>query len=102
MKYAEESKKFVKIPFSYNLSEAIIEDRFSGTILSPLRIEPRIEEIKLAQNPLNYNGFYELSKVLLFNKNTKKIDLNTTLLKSHHMIFLIFGLQLFKKIMLKN
>ena len=97
MKYAEESKKFVKIPFSYNLSEAIIEDRFSGTILSPLRIEPRIEEIKLAQNPLNYNGFYELSKVLLFNKNIKKIDLNTTLLKSHHMIFLIFGLKLFKK-----
>ena len=97
MKYATESENLVKIPFSYNLSEAVIEDNFSGIILSPLRIEPRIEEIKLVKNPLKYNGFYELSKVLLFNKNIKKIDFHTSVLKSYHIQYFIFGLKLFYK-----
>ena len=97
MEYATESENLVKIPFSYNLSEAVIEDKFSGIILSPLRIEPRIEEIKLVKNILKYNGFYELSKVLLFNKNIKKIDFHTSMLKSYHFQYFIFGLKLFDK-----
>ena len=100
IEYSKESKNekdLVKIPFSYNLSEAVVEDKFSGTILSPLRIEPRIDEIKLAKNPLKYNGFYELSKVLLFNKNIKKIDLHLSMLKSYYIQLFIFGLKLFNK-----
>jgi Ran GTPase-activating protein (RanGAP) involved in mRNA processing and transport len=85
----------VKIPFSYNLSEAVIEDNFSGTILSPLRIEPRIKETKLSKNPLKYNGFYELSKVLLFNQNITKIDFHISMLKSYHIQYFIFGLKLY-------
>ena len=89
------SQKLVKIPFSYNLSEAVIEDNFSGTILSPLRIEPRIKETRLSKNPLKYNGFYELSKVLLFNQNITKIDFHISMLKSYHIQYFIFGLKLY-------
>ena len=97
MEYEKESKDLIKIPFSYNLSEAALDDNFSGTILSPLRIEPRVEEIKLAKNQLKFKGFYELSKVLLFNKNIKKIDFHFSMLKSYHIKFFIFGLKLFDK-----
>ena len=83
------------IPFSYDLTGAVIEKEYSGIILSPTRIEQRINEIILSQNILKENGLMELSKVLLFNKNIKSIDFNTSALKSNHINFLNNGLGLF-------
>ena len=65
------------ISYKYNLFEAGLESKFAGTVLSPIRIEPRINEIKIGKCSLKENGIMELGKILLFNnKSIKKIDLN--------------------------
>ena len=98
MKYREESddeNNLQNIPFEYDISEATIENKFAGIVLSPLRIEPRIDGMKLSKNILKENGFIELAKVLLFNKNIKKIDFHTCMLKSSYIDFLNNTLGLF-------
>ena len=40
----------------YELSEAVIETRFAGIVLSPVRIEPRIEVLNIAKNCFRENG----------------------------------------------
>ena len=85
MEYIQESNTNTKlsiIPFEYNLSEAVIESDHSSIIFSPIRIEPRIEYIKMPKNFLKETSLLELSKALLFNKNIKKIDFHTCILKS--------------------
>ena len=78
------------IPFEYNLSEAAIDSDFSSIIFSPIRNEQRIEHIKMSKIFLNENSLLEFSKVLLFNKNIKKIDFHTCLLKSEYIYYLNF------------
>ena len=96
MKYIREEKNLQKISFVYELSEAVIETRFAGIVLSPLRIEPRVEEMNLAKNTFRENGFLELAKIFLFNsKSIKKIDCHTNLLKTFFVDFLNMRLGLF-------
>ncbi len=65
------------ISYKYNLFEAGLESKFAGIVLSPIRIEPRMNEIKIGKCSLKENGIMELGKILLFNnKSIKKIDLN--------------------------
>ena len=85
MEYIHESftdAKLCIIPFEYNLSEAVIDSDHSSIIFSPIRIEPRIENVKMSKNILKETSLLEFSKALLFNKNIKKIDFHTTILKS--------------------
>ena len=100
MKYSKNSnneENLEIIPFVYDLSEAAIESRFSSIILSPLRVEPRINEIRLSKNALKENGFLELAKVLIFNnKNIKKINFQASLLKPSYIDFLNNRLGLFE------
>ena len=89
MNYTKESQdnkgnKYVKIPFSYNLYGACVEGRFSYIVLSPLKIEPRIEKVILAQNNFRECGMYEIAKILVFNKNIKSIDLNICLIRTNY------------------
>ena len=99
MKYSYKSndeENLEEIPFVYDLSEAAIENKFAGIIMSPLRIEPRISEIKMTRNILKENGIFELAKVLIFNnKNIKKIDFHTSLLKSQYIYFFNLFLGIF-------
>ena len=101
MKYRTEVRdeknnlKYAAIPFSYDLTCASIEEKFAGIIMAPSRIESRIYEIKMSQNTLKNNGFTELSKVLLFNKNLKSVDFNISALKTYHINNLNIGLGLF-------
>ena len=88
MNYIYKNEDYEKIPFCYDLRGAVIEGRFSYVILSPLRIEPRIEIIKLMQNNLRECGLYEIGKVLLFNKNIKIIEINTSLIRNNYIEFL--------------
>ena len=91
MEYIHESfteTKLSIIPFEYNLSEAVIDSNFSSIIFSPIRIEPRIEHIKMYKNYLKKNSLIEFSKVLLFNKNIKKIDFHTCMIKSDYIHYL--------------
>ena len=83
------------IPYEYDLSEAEIEYNLLDIVMSPLRVEPRIDEMKLHKNILKENGFKELGKILLFNKNIKKIDSHVCEIKSFHIDFLNYTLGLF-------
>ena len=92
MNYINKSNELEIIPFEYNLSEAIIEEKYAKVILSPVRIEPRISKIKLIKNPLKENGFIELSKALIFNKNITIINYSICMIKSRFIYFFNTGL----------
>ena len=83
------------IPFEYDLKGASIEGRYSNIILSPIRLEPRVSRIGISENILRECGFYDISKILLFNHNISYIDLNKCLLKSIFLDYFNFGLGVF-------
>ena len=85
----------VDIPFEYNLREANIESYYTSVVLSPLRIEPNINIISLIKNKFREFGLFELSKILLFNPNIKKILYNQVILKSYLLYFFYFGIGIF-------
>ena len=101
MKYIESKniiineKDLANIPFEYDLNGAGIEGKSSNIIICPLRIEPRISNVLLSQNSLRESGLFELSKVLLFNRNIKKIDCSISLIRSYFIDFFNFGLGVF-------
>ena len=109
MKYIKESKNkedptrdLAAIPFSYDLTGAVIEPNYTGIILAPIRIEPRINEIIMVQNILKEKGFIELSKILLFNKYLKIIDFHQIAVKSQEMQTLNNGLGIFDNFTLEE
>ena len=83
------------IPFEYDLRDANIESYHTKLIFAPLRIEPRISIIALVKNKLKDLGLFELSKMLLFNPNIKKIEYNQVVLKSYLMEYFNLGISLF-------
>ena len=95
LKEKENSNELENIPFVFDLSEAKIDSQHAGVIFAPLRNEPRVNEIKMTKNSLKKEGLLELSKVLLFNQNIKKIDFDFSMLKSQNLELLNFGLKLF-------
>ena len=84
MKYNQESKNLVTLPFIYELSEAGINDLYSGIIIKPIRFEPRIEDIELNKNMLKREGILELFKSIIFNKSIKKISIKSCGIKAKH------------------
>ena len=76
MSYSLDKPNLEKIPFVFDLSEAGISDMYSNTILNPLRIEPRITDLELNKNRFDDYGMLELHRLLMFNKNIKKISLS--------------------------
>ena len=97
MKFIDSDKKgnknnLVNIPFVYDLKGAVIDGRFSNIIISPCRLEPRINELNFEQNNLRECGLFELSKTLIFNKNIKIINLKMSLIRSFFIDYLNIGL----------
>ena len=90
------NENYASIPFVYDLKGACIEGRFAYIILSPVRIEPRINKISLAQNNLRECGLYELGKIAIFNKNIKIIEINVSLLRNNYLEFLNKAMGLFE------
>ena len=76
MSYSLDKPNLEKIPFVFDISEAGISDLYSNTILNPLRIEPRITDLELNKNRFDDYGMLELHRLLMFNKNIKKISLS--------------------------
>ena len=95
MNYINKTSKYLGIPFLYDLRGAHIEGINSNVILSPARIEPRINKISLSENNLQDSGLYEIGKVVLFNKNIKKIEINQCLINSIYIDYLNMSLGLF-------
>ena len=90
----ENEDSLVYIPFTYELDKAFIEGRFANIILSPLKIEPRINNVVIARNNLRESGLYELSKLLIMNKNIKLVDFKTSILRSNFLDYFNFGMGL--------
>ena len=88
-------KNLVLVPYSYDLSRAHVEGRYSNVIISPIRAEKRIANILIEENNLRESGMYELGKTLVFNKNIKHIDLSRSLIKSSYLDYLILGMGIF-------
>ena len=91
MKYIKESdnnKELEVLPFVYDLSESAIESENSNIIFAPVRIEPRIEEIKMSKIFMREKSCLEFSKALLFNQNIKKIDFHTTIIKTYYLNYI--------------
>ena len=95
MNYITKDENYDPIPFVYDLRGACVEGRFALIILSPVRIEPRINRISLSQNNLRECGLYEMGKAILFNKNIKVIEFNTSLLRTNYIDFLNNALGIF-------
>ena len=98
MKYIKESnnnKELEVIPFSYDLSESAIEGEYSNLVFAPLRIEPRIEELKMNKIYMRRKSCLEFSKALLFNHNIKAIDFHTTVMKSNYINIIYENAEIF-------
>ena len=77
IEYSEPKNNLENLPFVYDLSEAGINDLYSNSILNPIRIEPGITDIEVNKNTFKEYGMFELHKLLMFNKNIKKISLSS-------------------------
>ena len=84
IKESDDNKELEVLPYVYDLSESVIESDYSNIIFAPVRIEPRIEEIKMYKIFMRGKSCFEFSKALLFNQNIKKIDFHTTIIKSYY------------------
>ena len=87
MKYIKESdnnKELEVLPFVYDLYESDIESENFNIIFAPVRIEPRIEKIKMNEIFMREKSYIEFSKALLFNQNIKTIDFSLTIMKSYY------------------
>ena len=71
------------IPFSYDLRDAEVSR--NASIISPIKIEPRITYVFLDNNDLQEIGMLELSKVLIFNKGIKCLSNKHSLLRTRHL-----------------
>ena len=90
------NKILVKIPFIYNLSDAIFDGRYAPTILSPCKFSNNISKIDIRKNNFRELGFLEISKALLFNKNLKSIDCSSDILRTYYIDFLNFEQTIFQ------
>ena len=91
-KEEEDKPELADVPFDFNLADANLINRFANSVLSPVRIEPRISQITMSQNNFEEQGLYELSKILLFNKNIKKCVFDSSMIQSHYLDYLNLGL----------
>ena len=95
MNYLEKNGNLEAIEYVYDLRGASIEGRFTCIIISPLRLEPRIRRIELSQNNLRENGFSEIAKLFLANKNIKDLELDASLFRGNFIEFFNITLGLF-------
>ena len=86
----------INIPFKYDLSEAGINDYNLRTIMSPIRIEPKIEIIELNKNNFGVDGLLGMYKVAIFNKHIKRISVKSCGIKTKHLKYLLKNLRIFE------
>ena len=87
MKYIEkneEKEELAIIPFVYDLSGAVIREKFAEIVMAPARIEPRIHCLDMSKNILEKRGLVELYKILIFNKSIKNVDFHRFAIKSQN------------------
>ena len=103
MKYIKESSingnkrsnNLAIIPFNFNMAEARLSNIFSNSVFATLKLDSRISEISLSNNFLEHNGFFDLAKSLIFNKNIEKCDMDDSLIKSYYLEYFHLGFGLY-------
>ena len=83
--YSDNSENLSKVKFTYELSEAAINDCYLSIIIKPIRIEPKIEYVELNKNMFGIEGIIELHKTMVFNKNLKKLSIKSCGIKSNYL-----------------
>ena len=83
------------IPFAYSLRGAFVEGRFSNTIISPIKLEPKISVVNFGQNNIREWGLFELAKSITMNQNIKSIILKISLLRGYYLDFFTAGLGIY-------
>jgi hypothetical protein len=73
------------IPFSYDLRDAEVTG--NASIITPIKLDPRITNVFLDNNNLQEVGIQELCNALIFNKGIKYICNNKSSLKSRYLEF---------------
>ena len=92
----DKNNKYLEtVPYSYNLSRAFVEGRYSNTIIAPIKAEKKIEKILFEENNMKEFGMYELGKVLVFNNNIKSIELYSSLIRTYYLDYFILGMEIF-------
>ena len=91
----EDKEDLVVIPFTYTLRGAFVEGRFSNTIISPIKLEPKISSVNLGQNNIREWGLFELGKSITMNSNIKSITLKISLLRGYYLDFFVSGLGIY-------
>ena len=91
-----------EIPFTYSLKGAFVEGRFSNTIISPIKIEPKICHINFGQNNIREWGLFELGKSISMNKNIKSLILKISLLRSYFLDFFVSGFSIYDNYSIEN
>ena len=94
--YSNNSENLVNLKNKYILSEAGINDKYLGTVLKPIRLDPKIDEIEMNKNMFGCNGILELHKTTIFNKGIKIISNKSCGIKSEYLKPLIENFQTFK------
>ena len=105
MKYTQKDKNnedLEQIPFTYSLKGAFVEGRFSNTIISPIKIEPKICHIDFGQNNIREWGLFELGKSISMNKNIKSLILKISLLRSYFLDFFVCGFSIYDNYSIEN
>lgn len=85
-------KKLTKIPFSYDLTLALIEEKYCLSTLIPIKCEPKIQQIFLAQNTLGDVGFFELGRLLFLNPSINEVDISQTKFNTSNLAYFIKGI----------
>ena len=98
----KDSENMAKVPYTYDLTGAIVEGKYAKTIISPIRVEGRVANIFLGQTNIREMGMFELGKTLVFNKNINTLQLNLSLLSAHYLDYLILGMGIFDNKSLKE
>jgi len=94
--FSIDSENLINLKFQYILSEAGINDCYLGTVLKPIRLDPKIEEIEMNKNRFGLEGILELHKSSIFNKGIKNISVKSCGIKSIYLKSLIENFQLYE------
>ena len=92
----KEAKKLVDVPFQYDISTSSLEGRYAFVLLSPVRLDSRIEKLVLQQNNFRENGMFEFGKILVFNKNLKSANFHTNIIKQSYLEYMNQAMSIFK------
>ena len=94
--FSKDKEGLENLPFTYDLSEAGINNSYLMLVEKPIRIEPKIEILELNKCSFGFESILELHKAIIFNKSLKKISIKSCSIKSIYLSSFLENLNLFE------